>query len=113
MSNKGECLVGWQGWCSGLVLCMLECSGLNPALCNFFFFFFFFFLSLKFSKFMPVLFIGTGAGAVDTASWERPQQLTVCWRSQELLSSLVSCCQVVVVVSIARCSGSPDGASCC
>ena len=41
---------------------MLECSGSNPALCNFFFFF-----SLKFSKFMPVLFIGTGAGAVDTA----------------------------------------------
>ena len=29
--------------------------------------FFFFFFSLKFSKFMPVLFIGTGAGAVDTA----------------------------------------------
>ena len=27
----------------------------------------FFFFSLKFSKFMPVLFIGTGAGAVDTA----------------------------------------------
>ena len=25
--------------------------------------------------------------------------------------SLVNCCQVVVVVSIARCSGSPDGAS--
>ena len=43
---------------------MLECSGSNPALCNFFFFFFF---SLKFSKFMLVLFIGTGAGAVDTA----------------------------------------------
>ena len=44
---------------------------------------------------------------------ERPQQLTVCWRSQELLPSLVSGCQVVLVVSIARCSGSPDGASCC
>ena len=28
---------------------------------------FFFFFSLKFSKFMPVLFIGTGAGAVDAA----------------------------------------------
>ena len=27
----------------------------------------FFSFSLKFSKFMPVLFIGTGAGAVDTA----------------------------------------------
>ena len=47
-----------------------------------------------------------------TTSWEPPQQLTVCWRSQELLPSLVSCCQVVVVVSIACCSGSPDGASC-
>ena len=32
---------------------------------------------------------------------------------KSLLPSLVSCCQVVVVVSIARCSGSPDGASCC
>ena len=36
-----------------------------------------------------------------------------CWRSQELLPSLVSGCQVVLVVSIGRCSGSPDGASCC
>ena len=45
--------------------------------------------------------------------WERPQQLTVCWRSQELLPSLVSGCQVVLAVSIARCSGSPDGVSCC
>ena len=33
---------------------------------------FFFFLSLKFSKFMPVLFIGTGAGAVDTAKIKIP-----------------------------------------
>ena len=41
-----------------------------------------------------------------TTFWERPQQLTVCWRSQELLSSLVSGCQVVLVVSIARCWGS-------
>ena len=48
-----------------------------------------------------------------TTFWECPQQLTVCWRSQELLPSLVSGCQVVVVVSIAHCSGSPDGGSCC
>ena len=48
-----------------------------------------------------------------TQCWEHPQQLTVCWRSQELLPSLVSGCQVVLVVSIARCSGSRDGGSCC
>ena len=48
-----------------------------------------------------------------TISWERPQQFTVCWRSQELLPSLVSGSQVVLVVSIARCSCSPDGGSCC
>ena len=40
-----------------------------------------------------------------TTSWERPQQLTVCLRSQELLPSLVSGCQVMLVVSTARCSG--------
>ena len=43
-----------------------------------------------------------------TTSWERPQQLTVCWRSQELLLSLVSGYQVVLAISKARCSGSPD-----
>ena len=32
------------------------------------------------------------------------------WRSQP---SLVSGCQVVLVVGIARCSGSPDSGSCC
>ena len=47
-----------------------------------------------------------------TTSWEHPQQLTVCWRSQELLPSLVSGCHVVLVVSIARCFGSPDNGSC-
>ena len=48
-----------------------------------------------------------------TTFWEHPQQLTVCWRSQELLPSLVSGCQVELVVRMARCPGSPDGASCC
>ena len=42
-----------------------------------------------------------------------PTATQVCWRSQELLPSLVSGFQVVLVVSIAHCSGSPDGASCC
>ena len=58
--------MGWQGWCSGLVLCLYaRMLGFESRSMQFFFFFFFF--SLKFSKFMPVLFIGTGAGAVDTA----------------------------------------------
>ena len=57
--------MGWQGWCSGLVLCLYaRMLGFESRSMQFFFFF----SSLKFSKFMPVLFIGTGAGAVDTAN---------------------------------------------
>ena len=53
--------------------------GSNPALCkkNFF--------PLKFSKFLPVLFIGTGAGAVDTANFITP--------SMELL--MLSCLHIL------------------
>ena len=52
--------MGWQGWCSGLVLC-LYARMLGFESCSMQFFFFF---SLKFSKFMPVLFIGIGAGVI-------------------------------------------------
>ena len=56
--------MGWQGWCSGLVLCLYaRMLGFESRSMQFFYFFF----SLKFAKFMPVLLIGTGAGAVDTA----------------------------------------------
>ena len=48
-----------MGWYSA---CRLVCSVQIPLYAIFFFFF-----SLKFSKFMPVLLVGTGAGAVDTA----------------------------------------------
>ena len=73
--------MGWQGWCSGLVLCLYaRMLGFESGSMQFFFFFFF--LSLKFSKFMPVLFIGTGAGAVDTALYQ--------WLKQQICFTLTT-----------------------
>ena len=65
---------------------MLECSVRIPLYA------FFFFLS-EISKFMPVLFIGTGAGAVDTANLKL---CTVHVRSVEINSKL-HCMDLIVL----------------